>query len=260
MIYFQAVEGDLDLTAVSFSLPISFERCVFAESILLSEAKLGSVSFVGGQAVRIEAQGTQVDGNLSFKGITLQNPGGFALSAQDLYVRGSVAFSDNFVAEGAVNLQRMKVGGALMVRQAQFRNPSSRERNEALLVPDVAALHLLNARIGAVVYFGPDVLVEGFVAAAGIRVENAFVIWNGVSVTAGRATLSGISFLNGTFTDALVITGIRRFEGTFDLQGATTAAIAEDCTLWRDPATGEIRENTSIELDGIDSTARRNVM
>jgi len=51
--------------------------------------------------------------------------------------------------------------------------------------------------------------------------------------------------------DALVITGIRRFEGTFDLQGATTAAIAEDCTLWRDPATGEIRENTSIELDGL---------
>jgi len=245
------VDDKLDLTAVSFSLPISFEGCVFAESISLCEATLGSVSFVGGKAVRIDAQGARIDGDLSLKGITLQNPGGFALYAEDLRVRGSVVFSDSFVAEGAVDLQRMKAGGALIVRQAQFRNPASQSANEALLAPGVAALHLTSARIGALVYLGPEVLIEGFVAAAGMRVENAFVIWNGVSVTAGRATLSGMSFMNATFGDVLVITGIKRYEGTFSLQGATTTAIAEDCTLWRDPATGAIRENTSIELDGL---------
>ena len=153
------IDGELDLTHASIPYALLFSNCHFASSVDMQHAECvalylggshlaqglnasglttkGDVNLCAGFSANGEVRvlGADIGGNLSCVGGKFYNPKGYALSADELTVKGSVFLSAReekgkapipFSADGEVRLLGANIGGNLDCVGGKFRNPSKR--------------------------------------------------------------------------------------------------------------------------------------
>jgi hypothetical protein len=101
---------------------LSAERIVTGSAVQLRNSN------IGGSSVRFTAKGTvrlfgaEIGSNFECQGALLERPGGRALDAYGLAVKGDAQLCAGFRASGLVDLRGSRVGGALDCSKASFGN------------------------------------------------------------------------------------------------------------------------------------------
>lgn len=171
------VTGVLDLEGTTVVNTVWLWECNCEEPINLRDARTRTVSLHGSTVPGIWADRLRLEGMLSLRGVTiegevrftganingnfecvattLKNPGGHALSADNITVTGSAYFSDGFVAKGEIRLLGGIIGGDLSCRGATIDNPKKH------------ALSLDRIEVG-----GNLLLDEGFAAKGQVRLPS----------------------------------------------------------------------------------------
>lgn len=276
------IEGDLDLTAIDFDRPIVFTRCNFEGAISLAGSRLDSFSLRDCRAISIDASGARLHGDLTISGGSLKNPGGYAFNGQSMSVGGAVLFVDDSLAVGAVSLAYAAIDGRVICN-GTFRNPLEHVNSLTWFTPIHSAINAFGVRIGRYLAFNSTSMAGTFRAEGFIVLINA-VATDGIYLVGGAFTAgtrswkpqdcdlqgdpatryaiesgAGLTLHNAQIGE-LVLSGVEHFEGLLSIRAAKMRNIADDGTLWQDPATGRARHGVAVELDGCSYTAFTNSM
>jgi hypothetical protein len=152
-IYGAEITSLFDLSFASVPFPLVFRRCRFKQGINLRRADLAELDLSGSLVHKFHADrltvknclylrsativgetsllGSQIGGDLDGEGSALNNPGGMALmadginvkgafEARGVVVKGSVFLCDKFEAEGKVHLQGAQIGGTFDCKGGNF--------------------------------------------------------------------------------------------------------------------------------------------
>jgi hypothetical protein len=245
------VEGGLDLSAVKFDRPITFEYCTILGPVLMNDASLSSVSVAGSRMPSMEVRRAVISGDLELVGARIENRGGVAFNGERVVVSGHCALSHGAVIDGAVTLMGANVGGSLIFFEGTFRHPYPKDPSTPWYWPTSCAINIGNVRIGQILMLFAN--VEGLVVAVGAQIGDAALIegkGNGGSFTTGGGSRAGIDFSNAVIGRAISFSGLKAFAGELSLGGAKTQTLADDGSLWRDPPSNKRRGDVVLNLDG----------
>ena len=192
------ITGELDLEGTNIKCHLFLVFCHVEQPISLQGAKTKSLIFRGshipsinGQLIKVSGNvilesvtstkggvsliGTAISGQLNCGGATFENdePGGFALHAQNITVKGGVFLQNGFSAKGGVSFSSAKIGVQLNCEGAMFEN--DKPEGFALNAQDIAVK-------------GGFFLREGFSAKGEIRLSGAKI--------GGQFNCDGSSFEN----------------------------------------------------------------
>ncbi|MEN3371245.1 MAG: hypothetical protein V7609_3388 [Verrucomicrobiota bacterium] len=129
------IKGDLNLENAQIAFPFSGTKCAFEGRILLSNARMRSLSLLNCSVNGLEGGGVNIEGNVLLRGSTAKGgvnfaaatiggrldcgqarftvPNGYALTATNVTINGSVFLTEGCRANGGVNLDSAKIGGDL---------------------------------------------------------------------------------------------------------------------------------------------------
>jgi hypothetical protein len=180
-------------------------------------------------------------------------------------VTGSLFLSEGFRALGAVTLGSTRIGNHLVCNGGVFRHPFPALLNVRWYMPPTAALSAHRAVIGDSVFLlgsqveglinfvnariGGDILmVRAKVASArGARTDTSAIP---IQDASGRLVHRfGSGFVLAESQIGVLIFSHVDFEGVLLLRSARIRAIADDGSLWRNPATSKCRDTVAIDLD-----------
>ncbi|MFE5239690.1 MULTISPECIES: hypothetical protein [unclassified Streptomyces] len=122
-------DGQVLLRGARIEGPVSLEgatvRCPGADALILDRAVVNDRILAPGLTVigRFRMFNATIAGSIQLSGSRLSNPGGMALGAGGLSVRGAVWCSDSFAAEGEVRLIGAEMGANLTLDGAVLGNP-----------------------------------------------------------------------------------------------------------------------------------------
>ncbi len=142
------VESDMNLQCLDIPFPLVFKKCTLSGHINLVGSGIHLLDFSDSHVASIDCTASKVDegvlfcgdfkasGRVSFEYATIggrldcsggqfTNPGGDALDADGIEVKGDVLLHDGFEAEGMVSLVGAKIGGNLECNQGVFKNPKN---------------------------------------------------------------------------------------------------------------------------------------
>ncbi|MFZ1989366.1 MAG: hypothetical protein WAW96_06285 [Alphaproteobacteria bacterium] len=240
------IEGELDLSAAGFDRPIIFERCTFAQPIVLTRAKLDHLSILKSRAPGLLAQFAEFHGGLDLRGTWLDSPDSIALNGEGIRVGNSVWLSDGFVSTGTVVLRDSQINHALfcMGGKIQIKHPLAATRStEGPTRIEGLAIYALGAAIGYVLLTACQISgLAGFVSAS-VR-GNFGVI--GSSLTSG-----GLLLTHTEIGGSLIFARVEAFEGLLDLTGVNAKGLVEDGSIWADSKTGKPRPGVRMYLEDL---------
>ncbi|HZL68043.1 MAG TPA: hypothetical protein VFC15_17995 [Candidatus Limnocylindrales bacterium] len=146
-IYGAEITSLFDLSFASVPFPLVFRRCRFKQGINLRRADLAELDLSGSLVHKFHADrltvknclylrsativgeasllGSQIGGDLDGEGSALNNPGGMALMADGINVKGSIYLRNGFAAHGTVQLQNAQIGAVLDCDGATFSDAST---------------------------------------------------------------------------------------------------------------------------------------
>lgn len=133
-----------------------------------------------------------------------------------------------FEARGAVYLHGATIGGDLICRGGRFVNVEG------------ASLVLSSSKIGGSVHLSKGFLSIGEVYCRGAAIAGNFhcqggAFHDGITEASGpreRQARDAVDLEGATIDGCLFLTGIRRFRGRMDLQGAFARTFADDTSVW----------------------------
>jgi len=243
------VEGTLDLSEMELRKAIVFARCTFQAPVILTDARLGSVTFQACRAPSIIADRADVAGDFRLAGVELYNPGKIAFGVAFGEIGGSLEFIDGCKADGAIVLLRVKIGREVNIVDAELRNPYPRAREDfgtpqGKVEDSVFAVAL--ATIGGSIGLARCNLT-GLVLITATRIGGSAVFVES-SIRSGGAW-SSLSLATSRIDGTLILTRTIAFEGTLNLRSAVAQGFGDDGSIWRDPETGRVRAGVDLELD-----------
>jgi hypothetical protein len=182
---------------------------------------LANQPFMANGEVRLS--GTHIGGDMLLRGATLSNAGGVALNANAIQVERNLtcqpmparhpSAEQSFTAYGEVSLQRARIGGALTLRSASFKNPGR------------IAIRGDWLRVGANVWINPEpsphpLSSRPFSADGEVRLPGAAV--------GGAMEMSLAEIFDSHDSEALLdVLSEPVFPGTLDLRGASVAYLRD---------------------------------
>jgi hypothetical protein len=133
-----------------------------------------------------------------------------------------------FTARGAVYFHGATIGGDLVCRGGRFINLNG------------ASLVLSSAEIGGSIYLSKGFLSIGEIYGRSVKVQGNFHCRGGSfhdgltdeSTETDRKVRDAIDLERAEIAGCLFLTGIRRFRGRMDLQGALAGTFADDTSVW----------------------------
>ncbi|MBB2947229.1 hypothetical protein FB565_006997 [Actinoplanes lutulentus] len=188
------VTGKLDLSGRTMTAPLSFEDCVFDETVDLTGLTVPSAQFVGCRMPELHAarlktgelhasngfaasvvrlQGAQIDGSVVFDGAVLSHEGKWALLGYSMSVGRSLSFNNGFSAHGQINLIDARIGGSLSFTGSALHQPGG------------TALDLQSATIGFALFLGSSLgdpggfTAEGMIRLVSARIDGFACFWGG---------------------------------------------------------------------------------
>jgi hypothetical protein len=134
-----------------------------------------------------------------------------------------------FTARGAVYFHGATIGGDLVCRGGRFINLNG------------ASLVLSSAEIGGSIYLSKGFLSIGEIYGRSVKVLGNFHCRGGhfhdgltdASTATEHDVRDAVDLERAEIAGCLFLTGIRRFRGRMDLQGASAGTFADDTSVWR---------------------------
>ncbi|MCV7354196.1 hypothetical protein [Mycolicibacterium fluoranthenivorans] len=216
-------------------------------------ASIGNwLSFRDAHVVHDGANGVALDrstitGILDLRGATFTNPGGDALSIENLRIVGNVLMSDAFRTEGRVRAGGIKIEGSLSVEQASLNNAGG----DALSLPGAEISNGFFARQLTVHgrVFAPVLLVGGQLDMEGaslINHDDATLLLDGSTIT-GDFLLRQCSVIGGISASGLKVSGRFILAGTELLSEKTGALWLAGASI-REMILGNLRVEGRFDL------------
>ncbi|HEY1488535.1 MAG TPA: hypothetical protein VGF84_20660 [Micromonosporaceae bacterium] len=169
------ITGRLDLSHATIEHPLDFEGCRFEEPVLLAEARMRSVRLLDCVLAGLEAQRSEVRGELQVQGCRLPWLSLYGAHASEVEISGS--HIGPAADDMAVRADLLTVDAAFYCHDAEI----------------VGEVRLTNARIGGMVEFDRSSIVNG--SGSAVRADNMVVHGGMVGRslrTRGRLSLLGV--------------------------------------------------------------------
>jgi hypothetical protein len=243
-VYGAMIAGVLDLSFVTVPFPLYFDHCLMAGSelayvkipaLVLDSSLIGPFNAIGAEvngtvlltfstASEVLLVGARM-GEFNCNGAHFKNPGGKALFADGVDVKGNVFLGDGFLAEGEVLLSGAKIGDDLSCDGGTFKNPRG------------VALFGNGSEVKGSVY-----LSKGFSAVGEVRLFEAKI---GGSLECAGGKFGAFSLNRTEVKNAFFWHDVREASSTqLDLRNATVGVFEDDEASWPE------REKGGLFLDG----------